>query len=249
LKVALLVKGTPVELRPTKSGGYVREELILNETELSAAGFINKLCAAVNDVTVDVVSMGPEVNTEVIVQAASVFDEELWGEFYLLSDPRLKGSDTYATSNVLASFLKKKNYQLILTGSYTQDSATSFVPAQIAHILGYAFAGDIVEIVEVRSEYVHLKAGENWLDEMKVKYPALLAFAPSKVAINFGRIAKALKREVKVIEGDEIEVKPSLTEVVAVEKIKFEKKAEKIEGDVLEKAKRVLEIIKGGEEL
>ncbi|MDO4545244.1 MAG: electron transfer flavoprotein subunit beta/FixA family protein [Bacillota bacterium] len=62
-------------------------------------------------------------------------------EAYLLSDAAFGGSDTYATSCILAEAVKKiaeetgGSFDLILAGSSSADGATSHVPAQLAEWL------------------------------------------------------------------------------------------------------------------
>lgn len=80
---------------------------------------------------VTVVSMGPS-------SAADVLYEGLYrgaDEALLLSDPSFAGSDTLATSRVLAAALKKINPDLILCGDYSIDGGTSQVGPEIAQML------------------------------------------------------------------------------------------------------------------
>lgn len=64
----------------------------------------------------------------------------------IITDPAFAGSDTYATSRVLETFLKGRSYDCILTGTRSLDGATAHVPAQLAEALGLDHMQDITHI-------------------------------------------------------------------------------------------------------
>jgi electron transfer flavoprotein alpha subunit len=53
----------------------------------------------------------------------------------LLSDPALAGSDTLVTARVLARGIRKLGFDLVLTGTWSTDSETGQVPAELATLL------------------------------------------------------------------------------------------------------------------
>jgi electron transfer flavoprotein beta subunit len=64
----------------------------------------------------------------------------------LISDSAFAGSDTYATTTILATYLKKQLYDYLLTGTRSLDGATSHVPAQLAEALGLDHMQDITAV-------------------------------------------------------------------------------------------------------
>ncbi|MCL5962660.1 MAG: electron transfer flavoprotein subunit beta/FixA family protein [Chloroflexi bacterium] len=54
----------------------------------------------------------------------------------LISDAALEGSDAISTSYILAQALKKLEYDLIICGMASTDSATAIVPGAVAEFLG-----------------------------------------------------------------------------------------------------------------
>lgn len=54
----------------------------------------------------------------------------------LLSDRRFAGSDTWATSRILARWLSANAFDCVLCGTHTLDGGTAHVPAQVAEALG-----------------------------------------------------------------------------------------------------------------
>jgi electron transfer flavoprotein beta subunit len=103
----------------------------------------------------------------------------------LITDPRYVGSDTWATSRILAQYIRMQActrdiaYDCIFCGTHTLDGGTAQVPAQTAEILGLphmanvlqldaAFLGAGRAIVEVEGEEAVLR--------FSVELPAFLGF-------------------------------------------------------------------------
>ncbi len=103
----------------------------------------------------------------------------------LITDPRYVGSDTWATSRILAQYISMqsydstRSYNCIFCGTHTLDGGTAQVPAQTAEILGMPHMASIVgldagslasggAIVEVD--------GEEALLQFSVDMPAFLGF-------------------------------------------------------------------------
>jgi len=66
-------------------------------------------------------------------------------------DPTFDEFDAYATSTVLARFMSKLNYDLVLCGSNSDDEESGFVGAGIAEQLGMPFLSRVVKL-EVHPE-------------------------------------------------------------------------------------------------
>lgn len=64
----------------------------------------------------------------------------------IITDPAFAGSDTYATSTILAKFLEGKSYDCILSGTRSLDGATSHIPAQVAESLEIDQMQDVTSV-------------------------------------------------------------------------------------------------------
>lgn len=85
--------------------------------------------------TVTVISMGPEQAKEALKECISVGADKA----VLISDRLFGGSDTYATSYILSTAIKKLgNFDLILCGKQAIDGDTAQVGPAIAEHLGLA---------------------------------------------------------------------------------------------------------------
>ncbi len=90
-----------------------------------------------------------------------------------VTDPAYAGSDTIATSYILAAALKRLNPDLIFCGRQSVDGDTAQVPPMLAQRLGYDIK---TQIVDVDGEEVVNRYGEKILPERNT----LLTFERSK---------------------------------------------------------------------
>jgi len=64
----------------------------------------------------------------------------------LISDKAFGGSDTWATTRILARYLQQTNYDVILTGTHSVDGDTAQVPSQLAEICDLPQMSNILAI-------------------------------------------------------------------------------------------------------
>lgn len=162
-----------------------------------------------DDVTVKVISMGPEQADEVLREALAMGADEA----YLVTDRRFGGADTWATSSTLAAAIDSLgDYDLIITGRQAIDGDTAQVGPQIAEHLGLpniSYAEDIQldgDSIIVDRQY------EDSVDKLKVKLPALVTalgdmFEPRYMTP--GGIHDAFNTEIKVITRDDVDIDDS----------------------------------------
>jgi len=80
-------------------------------------------------------------------------------EGYLLSDRAFAGSDTWATSIVLAKGIRKLgDFDLILCGSYSLDGSTGHVGAQLAEFLGIPNISQVVMVERIAGGMLRTKS-------------------------------------------------------------------------------------------
>lgn len=122
----------------------IREKMnqILNPEDACAVAFALSVKKVQPATEIEVVCMGPQ---NIIPKLEDLLRLNV-DHATLISDPAFAGSDTYATSKILAQYLKQKNYDLILTGTHTLDGDTSHVPAQVAQWLKLPHLSNIIRI-------------------------------------------------------------------------------------------------------
>ena len=135
MKILVCIKQVPdtveVKIDP-KTGTLIRDGVpsIINhddKTGIEAALRIKEQLGG----PVTVVSMGPPQADVALREALAMGCDEA----YLVSAREFGGSDTYATSGIIAAALKKIGYDLIITGRQAIDGDTAQVGPQIAEHL------------------------------------------------------------------------------------------------------------------
>ena len=136
MKILVCIKQVPdtveVKIDP-KTGTLIRDGVpsIINhddKTGIEAALRIKEQLGG----TVTVVSMGPPQADVALREALAMGCDEA----YLVSAREFGGSDTYATSGIIAAALKHIGYDLIITGRQAIDGDTAQVGPQVAQKLG-----------------------------------------------------------------------------------------------------------------
>jgi electron transfer flavoprotein beta subunit len=119
---------------------------------------------------VTVLSMGPPQADVALREALAMGADDV----VLLSDRAFGGSDTWATSNILAAALKKMKFDLIITGRQAIDGDTAQVGPQIAEHLGIPQVS-YVRNIQVENDMVIIERQfEDRVHQIEVKLPCLL---------------------------------------------------------------------------
>ena len=184
------------------------------------------------------VSMGPPRAEDVLREALAMGADEA----VLLTDRRLAGSDTLATSYALSEVIRKLGpYDLILCGMETTDGNTGQVGPEVAEHLGIPHL-TYVESFEVKEGYVEAKRLiEGGYEILRVRMPALLTVTNTMYEprdATFLGVIRALKEPIKVLSLEDVGIKE---EVVGLRGSPT--KIRKVERASLRRAKC---IIKGG---
>ncbi|MBP3628951.1 MAG: electron transfer flavoprotein subunit beta/FixA family protein, partial [Anaerotignum sp.] len=154
--------------------------------------------------TVTVVSMGPPQADVALREALAMGCDEA----YLVSAREFGGSDTYATSGILAAALKKVGYDIVITGRQAIDGDTAQVGPQIAEKLGLPQVSYVEEVIEATEEYVVVKRQyEDGYHIIKIKTPCLLT-AIAELAtpryMSVRGIVEAYEAEIKVLGFEDL---------------------------------------------
>ncbi len=171
-----------------------------------------------------------------------------------LDDPAFAESDGVATARILASAIKKLEYDVILTGCMSSDYYYSIVGPALAEILGIPHAAMVnkVEIEEKKAQASRELEG-GLLEVLDLQLPAVLTI---QTGINEPRyasimgIAKASKKEITLkgldaleLKEEEVGIKGSKTTIRALSLPVKEKMAELIPGAPDEAAEKLSTIL------
>jgi len=160
----------------------------------------------IGDSTVVVVSMGPRQAEMALMEALAMGCDEA----YLVSDRKFGGSDTLATSTILAAALKKIGYDLIITGRQAIDGDTAQVGPQIAEHLGIPHVSYVEEFSYDGSDgdaMIVLRQFEDRYHKLRVKCPCLLtAISGYKEPryITVAGVFEADKKEIKSLNYEDL---------------------------------------------
>lgn len=176
MKIVACVKQVPdtVEIKIDKeTGTLIRDNVptIMNPFDLYAVeeGLLIKEQRG-GDVTV--VTMGPQQSVEVLYEAHSLgVDNSVH-----ICDKAFRGSDTYATAQILAAAVRKLNdVDLVLCGKQAIDGDTAQVGPGIAEVLGLPHVAYVKKIREVSDDYIICERMiETGIEVIKVDLPAVL---------------------------------------------------------------------------
>ena len=208
MKIVVCIKQVPdtveVKIDP-KTGTLIRDGVpsIINHDDKTGIEAALQLKEQLGG-TVTVVSMGPPQADVALREALAMGCDEA----FLVSAREFGGSDTYATSGIIAAALKKIGYDLIITGRQAIDGDTAQVGPQIAEKLSLPQVSYVEEVIEATEEYVVVKRQyEDGYHIIKIKTPCLLT-AIAELAtpryMSVRGIVEAYEAEIKVLGFEDL---------------------------------------------
>ena len=208
MKIVVCIKQVPdtveVKIDP-KTGTLIRDGVpsIINHDDKTGIEAALQLKEQLGG-TVTVVSMGPPQADVALREALAMGCDEA----YLVSAREFGGSDTYATSGIIAAALKKIGYDMIITGRQAIDGDTAQVGPQIAEKLALPQVSYVEEVKEATEEYVVVKRQyEDRYHIIEAPLPCLLT-AIQELAepryMHAGGIVDAYNAEIKVWGFDDL---------------------------------------------
>ena len=201
--------------------------------------------------TVTVLSMGGEESYETLRKCLAMGGDEA----VRLTDPAFVGSDGYATAKVLAEAIRIIPYDLILTGTQTEDDGYGQVGVALAELLRVPHAS-LVTRLEVQGKKVKANRElEGGLEEVvEMDLPAVLTI---QTGINEPRyvsimgIRKVAKKEIKTfgvsdlnLEAEEVGLAGSDIRLEKIFLPPVGEGAEMLEGKPEDIALKVVDILK-----
>jgi len=191
LNIVVCIKQVPMvtELPWDEKTGTLRRDL--------AAGMMNPACkhaveaalrlGETHGASVTVLTMGPPVAEEVLREALAMGAHRA----ILICDRMLAGSDTYATSFVLARAIQKEvqGFDLILCGAYTSDSETAQVGPQLAEELKLPAAA-YAEQLDITGRTLRVRRlVDNFRETLEMEFPALITVSMERYQPRYASFA------------------------------------------------------------
>ncbi len=181
----LIRTGIPVIINPDDKSGIEAALQLRDRTENS---------------TVTALSMGPS-QAEIALREALAMGCD---EAVLVSDRKFGGSDTLATSTILAAALEKIGYDVVITGRQAIDGDTAQVGPQIAEHLGIPQVSYAEEITpDGNDALIVLRQYEDRYHRLRVKIPCLLTAIKELAEPRYMTVAgivDAEEKEVKLMD-------------------------------------------------
>ncbi|TCO54616.1 electron transfer flavoprotein subunit beta/FixA family protein [Caldanaerobacter subterraneus] len=240
MRIIVPIKQVPetsnVKMDPV-TGTMVREgvENVVNPLDLYAIETAIRLKEEYGGEII-VVSMGPEKAIDAIKEAIAMGCDD----GILLSDKKFAGSDTFATSYVLAKAIKQiGDFDLVICGERATDGDTGQVGPGIASFLDLPLSTFTSQILSVENGKITVKRlVEEGYEEIEMMLPAVLTvvkeISDPRLPTLRGKL-KAKRMEIPIwdaqkigAEGQKIGLKGSPTRVVKIFTPKVTREGEKI---------------------
>ncbi|NPA70539.1 MAG: electron transfer flavoprotein subunit beta/FixA family protein [Crenarchaeota archaeon] len=241
-----------------KTGSLIREGVptTLNPWDYAAIDLAIKLRDEYGGKIV-AISMAPPFAKDVLEDIIGMGVDEA----VLVSDRAFAGSDTLATSYILAAAIRyvMPDFDIVLAGQEAADSLTSHVPAQVASFLSVPYLYYVINVVKIDlvNKIVNVERileDEDRIEEFKVKLPAVFSVYKKNIILPVKvsrKIEAKLNRKVKIITNRELNLDQSKiglagspTRVAKVVNYKYEPKSPlKIEKSCEEFARWLLDLI------
>ncbi|MBV7391285.1 electron transfer flavoprotein subunit beta/FixA family protein [Enterococcus alishanensis] len=155
--------------------------LVLNPDDKNALAWALQAKKTDKNVNVEVVSMGPKK----IEKELKDFVRLGANKATLICDKAYAGSDSLATSRVLAKYLSEQNYDLLLTGTHTLDGGTGHIGPQVAELLAIDQFSNVKKI-DCFDGYTIVEAlQDNQILQLKIPFPCLISII-SQINVRLG---------------------------------------------------------------
>jgi len=184
------------------------------------------------------ISMAPPFATPQLREALAMGADRA----FLLSDKAFAGSDTLATSRILAAGIKRIGpFDLVFCGNFTLDGSTAQVPSQVAEFLDIPNVMHVTKMELTQDKGLQLTQQiEHGYIRLEAEPPILLSFAKEANKprfISFLEILEAEKRELAIWGNEDlgmderfIGLSGSPTQMAHLLLRKKERRGERIEG-------------------
>ena len=154
---------------------------------------------------VSVFTMAPPQGKDQLLRALAYGTDDA----YLLSDRKVGGADTLATSHSLCAMISHvDDYDLILAGNESEDGATAHVPSQLGEWMGIPHMADVVDAQLVDETTIcATKEYEDGNRRYKIKMPCVLAVKKKINVVRYPKpvdIFKAKNKPLIIFSADDL---------------------------------------------
>ena len=256
MRIAVCIKQVPdteARLRVAKDGRWVDEEdlpFVINESDEYALEEALRIAEQTAGEVI-VFSLGPERVREALRKALALGAARA----VLLRDAAFAGGDALATGAALAAAIRRESFDLVLTGSQSDDLGFGSTGTVIAGCLGWPHAWLVMglQVEDGGSARVvrEMESGKN--EVFRVKLPAVIEV---QAGINHPRYASlkgimaAKKKEIAEVAATDLDlggIAPgaggSRLELVSVAAPESGKAAQILEGDATAAAKKLVDLL------
>jgi len=254
-KIIVCIKGVPkpgtVKVDP-KTHTLKREdaELILNPPDKSALEMAMRL-KEIYSAEIIAISMGPPNVIPVLKYAYALGADKM----ILVSDKAFAGSDTLATSYVLASAIKKlAPFSLILMGLKSIDGETAQVAPETAAKLGIPSITNVKNVKKINKSWIVTRETEYGEEELEINKSFIASISPNLDYIrppSLKRLLQVKNLEPEIFTAKDLNLIPeklglkgSPTQVVDVFEKEITVKGLILEGNPHELVEKLIEVIK-----
>ena len=137
---------------------------------------------------ITVVSMGPPAARDQLMEALAMGADRA----FLISDRRVGGADSLATSYTLSMLLKKTGtYDVILAGNESADGSTAHVPSQLGVWMGASHAANAVDVVWDQGIVV-TRQFESGRGRYRLKTPCVICVTNAANEVRFANVRTIL---------------------------------------------------------
>lgn len=257
MNIVVCIKQVPdvKNVKWTKENNLDRSAMLtkINPNDEWALDCAIKIKKQFKNVSVTALSMGPNQAVEILNYALAKGATRA----ILLSDKLFSGSDTLATSKILAQGIKKYvgDFDLILTGQIAQDGDTAQTPSSMAQLLDIKAVTNVIDIKNAdKNTAIVAKKTKTTLDILELSTPCLIAIQDKPKIEYIPKIedyVSAQKMQIEIydaqdlgLDRSEIGIMGSPTMVYKAYRPEFTKEAQEIKENV---AQEILNFIKGAE--
>lgn len=236
MNIVVCVKGVSSNL----VNDELNENLVLNPYDVFALKNILDYKKE-NPCHVTCLCMGPKESERVLTRCVAMGADEA----ILLCDLEFKGSDTYATTFVLCSALKKMEYDFIVCGDQAVDGETGQVPVGIASRLSLPCIKNVKAFIKEEGQNTIHYWEQNVLMKLKELGKAVLIYNDFclQPSVSLLMIKRAQKANIQNWNAEYLNISygnygqvGSKTRVIQSKLLKSSKDTSCIEGTVKDKA-------------
>ena len=143
------------------------------------------------------ISMGPPMARQQMLESLAMGADRA----YLVSDRKVGGADTLATSYTLSKAIEKTGpYDLVLLGHESADGATAHVPSQLGEWLGMSHAANVVEMQDEEGSFVVKRKLDDGFAKYRLKNPAVVGVSQRINKVRLTNAIAILKAKKKPLE-------------------------------------------------